>query len=580
MDEPVQEADGALSELRHLIIGPEQESIAALRHRVEDRAQRVRDVGDVLPEAAALRADDVSLSRALAPAVEDALIASVRANPNTLADVLFPVMGPAIRKSLAQFIATMLEGMNRTLEQSFSVQGLLWRWEALRTGQSFAQVVLLHTLVYRTEQIFLIHRTTGLPLLHVAAPEARDAVQDADMVSGMLTAIRDFVQDAFKSHTSTQSLDALRVGELEVWVEQGPHAVLAAVIRGTAPKELHTELQEVLEQLHLRFGRLLETFAGDASPFAAAQPELESCLRSGYRREPQKRRLSPALAAILVLLAGLGIWLTVVGVIEARRWNAYVAQLRQEPGLLVVAERSRWRSHVIAGLRDPLARDPIALMAGSGLEPARVESRWEPYHAAEPAFVLARAHQVLDPPAGVQLSFAEGTLSARGSGDAAWINQARVVSRLIPGVVRFEHDPALESVLARVQPVIERCRLYFALGGAEPLSDPRCDWPGVLGALRELAAAAARAGRRVMLSVAGYADATGRPEGNAALSQARANAIRQAILATGIQGLAVQAVGHGARSPAAGQSLADDRHVVLTVTLGDTGAPSSVSTRP
>ena len=47
------------------------------------------------------------------------------------------------------------------------------------------------------------------------------------MVSGMLTAIRDFVQDAFKSQSATESLDTLRVGELEVWVEQGPHAVLA-----------------------------------------------------------------------------------------------------------------------------------------------------------------------------------------------------------------------------------------------------------------------------------------------------------------------------------------------------------------
>ena len=298
MTERSPDEERSFAELRELIVGPEQESLAALRERVEDYQRRVEDVGEVLPEAAARCADDAALSKALAPAVEDALIASVRANPNTLADVLFPVMGPAIRKSLAQFLAAMLEGMNRTLEQSFSFQGLLWRWEAFRTGKSFAEVVLLHTLVYRTEQVFLIHRTTGLPLLHVAAPEVRDEAQDADMVSGMLTAIRDFVQDAFRNNNNAESLDALRVGELEVFVEQGPLAVLAGVIRGAAPKELHTLFQETLERIHGRYGRALETFQGDTAPFAHLQPDLEQCLKTGYRRE-QHRKISPALAVVL-----------------------------------------------------------------------------------------------------------------------------------------------------------------------------------------------------------------------------------------------------------------------------------------
>jgi OOP family OmpA-OmpF porin len=580
MAEPAQEANGQFAELRHLIIGPEQETIAALRDRVEDRAQRIRDVGDVLPEAAALRGDDAALSRALAPAVEEALIASVRANPATLADVLFPVMGPAIRKSLAQFIASMLEGMNRTLEQSVSLQGLLWRWEAFRTGKSFAEVVLLHTLVYRTEQIFLIHRTTGLPLLHVAASEVRDAVQDADMVSGMLTAIRDFVQDAFKGD-KTESLDRLRVGDLEVWVEQGPQAVLAAVIRGTAPKDLHIEFQEVLERVHVRFGRLLDTFDGDTSPFATAQPDLESCLRTGYRTQPRRRRMSPALATVLIVLALLGAWWAISSFVEARRWSAYVARLREEPGLLVVAERSRWGTHHVAGLRDPLARDPLAMLAGTGLDASRIESRWETYHATVPAFVLARARDVLQPPPGVELNFEDGTLRARGLGDAAWVAQARVVSRLIPGVAAFEHESTLDSYVARLKPIIEGCRLYFPRQESTPLAEQRCDWADVLNALRELAGAAARAGRTVVLSVVGYADMTGAAETNNALSRARAEAVRDSILAAGIAGLDVQAAGHGARTPAPGQSLADDRHVTFAVAItgGDPPAPLT-HTRP
>ena len=73
------------------------------------------------------------------------------------------------------------------------------------------------------EQVFLIHKETGLLLCQVSAPNA--AMQDADMVSGMLTAIQDFVGDSFTTQKG-EELETLQVGELSVWIEQGPQAIL------------------------------------------------------------------------------------------------------------------------------------------------------------------------------------------------------------------------------------------------------------------------------------------------------------------------------------------------------------------
>ena len=89
----------------------------------------------------------------------------------------------------------------------------------------------------RVEQVLLIHRPTGLKLEHCFAPTV--AYQDPEMVSGMLTAIQDFVRDSFSAPPG-ETLDSLRVGDLEVWVEQGPHATIAAVIRGHAPASLRS----------------------------------------------------------------------------------------------------------------------------------------------------------------------------------------------------------------------------------------------------------------------------------------------------------------------------------------------------
>jgi predicted ABC-class ATPase len=58
---------------------------------------------------------------------------------------------------------------NHSLDISISWQGVKWRLEAMRTGKPFGEVVLLHTLRYRVEQVFPIQRESGLLLLHVAA---------------------------------------------------------------------------------------------------------------------------------------------------------------------------------------------------------------------------------------------------------------------------------------------------------------------------------------------------------------------------------------------------------------------------
>ena len=237
---------GSLEELRHLILAPEQEALERLHHRVANPEARTEDVSSVVAEAIQLRREQGgsdALSEALAPTIETAVRESVRKDPSTLADALFPVMGPAIRRSILETLRSFLDSFNQIMDQSLSVQGLKWRLEALRTGRTFTEVVLLHSLVFRVEQVFLIHKKTGLSLGHAVAPSV--AMQDPSLVSGMLSAIQDFVRDSFHSGPG-EGIERLNVGDLDIWVEAGPYAILACVIRGIAPRALRDTMAEVL----------------------------------------------------------------------------------------------------------------------------------------------------------------------------------------------------------------------------------------------------------------------------------------------------------------------------------------------
>src|SRR5688500_19337100 len=119
----------------------------------------------MLPEAIALRAGrDRQLARALAPTVENAISESVRRNPREVATAIFPVLGPAIRKAIAETMAGLVRSINNAVEQSLSVNGIRWRVEAWRTGIPYAEIVFKHALVYHVEQAFLIEYTSGVLL--------------------------------------------------------------------------------------------------------------------------------------------------------------------------------------------------------------------------------------------------------------------------------------------------------------------------------------------------------------------------------------------------------------------------------
>src|SRR4051794_12354644 len=167
-------------QLRELIIGSELSELSSIRERLDDPARRSEDLARVLPEAVKA-ARQKALREALEPVFERSFQSSVRKHPKELADAIYPVIGPAIRNSIAAAIRDFAEALNQIIEKSASFRALRWRIEARITGKPFTEILLARSLLYSVEQVFLIHRKTGLLLLHVAA---RDSVlKDADMIS-------------------------------------------------------------------------------------------------------------------------------------------------------------------------------------------------------------------------------------------------------------------------------------------------------------------------------------------------------------------------------------------------------------
>ncbi len=499
--------DQPLTELRAILLGPDRAAWEAMRQRLDNPSRRAQDVAAVLAEAVRLRSD-VKLRRALQPLLEEALQLSVQSHPRMLADALFPIFGKAIRKAITSELDGMLQSLSQTLEQSFSWRSLGWRWEALRTGKPYAEIVVLRSLLYRVEQVFLIHRGSGLLLQHVAAPSAEAETKDPEMVSGMLTAIQDFVRDSV-SGAESENLEAVRMGEVGVVLAYGPDAILAGFVRGVVPRKLSRVFQDALDGIEQKKAEALRAFSGDTAEYNNCRPQLQACLvgqgrvgqdgigqagagQAGAGQGRAQTRMSGTWGACallfglpaVVLLALAGWWIYSAAL--QRRWTDFAHRLEGEPGIVLTHAERRGSRFAVSGLRDPLAADPLSLLP-AGLPSGQVEFHWEEYHSLVPRFAAQRN-------------------------------------------------------LAELKDQLERRGFRFATGSADVLPDDRAVLDDVGSQILAIVQASAVLGKSIQIQVRGNHDPTGDEEFNSGLARARAEGVRAALVARGVPAAVLTAV--------------------------------------
>jgi OOP family OmpA-OmpF porin len=292
---------------------------------------------------------------------------------------------------------------------------------------------------------------------------------------------------------------------------------------------------------------------------------LELCLQSQYRAEskPGPRKLLTVLAVLF--LAAL-VWAG-FAMRERMRWRASLDALRAEPGLVVVDAGTSFGSYYVTGLRDPLARDPAAVLQSAGVAPAEVRGRWELYQALDPPFVLARARGALQPPSGVDLSFRDGVLAVTGDAPAEWITQARRIAPLLAGVARIDFSASLENQIRGAIQRIDETVLLFVLGSTEMIAGQQDALDQLVANVRDLDRLAEAAGRRFRLEILGHTDGDGTDETNDTLSLERANTVLARLSDPPLTNIGLQLEGVGSRRPAVEGGTETEKQSNRRVTL-------------
>lgn len=448
-------ADRELEELCRILIGADRERVAEALNRLQERGQFVDWQSQTLADAMRLAlARDPSFEQTMGTMISKGVHRTVERDSAAFGRALAPAMGPAIRNSVWMMLQGFLQSIETVVDQQLSWRSVRWRIEAWRTGRSFAQVAFLHTVLFRVEHVFLLHRKTGLQLLHATRPGV--IAREPDLIAAMLTAIQDFLRDAFEA-PKDDSATSFSINEMSVVVENGNHAALAAVVRGQPRGQIRIKLREALDGIETMMSSSLSDFDGETDHFEAVRPQVEMCLTESQRAREQgsssskktgKKKDSLVLRWILLtgVLALVTWWIiaSVATATQRQRFEDFVAALQLEPGYVITSSLIEDDAVTVHGLRDPMAR-PFATLANSHSVAAMATAHLQDYHALHEQFFAKRVEHALRMPDGLSFELESRNLVLHGTASHAALTRTAAIAAAIDGLAEIDMSACIDS---------------------------------------------------------------------------------------------------------------------------------------
>ena len=128
------------------------------------------------------------------------------------------------------------------------------------------------------EDVFLLYGKDGVLIKHETRRLKPDI--DTDILSGMLTAVQQFVKDSFR--TEEGELDEMTFGQMHILIGRGKWVILAAMVTGDGASTFSTQIQRAIKDLEDHHWDQLEAWDGDMALAKVLTPYVKKLIRGEY----------------------------------------------------------------------------------------------------------------------------------------------------------------------------------------------------------------------------------------------------------------------------------------------------------
>ena len=505
----------------------------------QNRQSMGRAIGPAIPVGISYRMIEApdEFAKAIAPEIASAVKQQINLDREAMSDALYPIIGGTILKYLAE---TMQE-INTKVEQAVSVEGISRKVKAKLQGISEAELLMKETTPQTVKAVFLIQKESGLVISGVQQSEQEQL--ESDMVAGMLTAIRSFVNDCIAQSGNIAEIDAIEYGTSTIILEVAGSCYLAAVMQGEIRQWFKYKMRSILKNIVQEYGNEIKSFNGDqATVPVAVTSQMQKLIHPDVEVKSTKK---PPLL-LIVGLAALGLIGVPWGINQYRSGVEDRLEADISLALQSAPELSVYR--LTADVRDQVVRL-------SGRVPnQKLRSRAEKIaQQAVPTFWLDNQIIAVEVPPDPVLAEADVKrtvallnkvesidISARYVGGKVAVKGSVVRSTDAQKITEaFEKIPGVKSVTNTVRVVIElpskvmEISIYFDAGAA--ILNPK-EVTQKLNKVKELMQENSANNFRVI----GYSDFKSNPGENQNLALSRARNVKAALVKQGIDGNRIQ----------------------------------------
>lgn len=214
-----------MSQLREILLKEDRSTLTELQEILNNKSLLSGRVNPIIEEH--LDFLKHNFPKEYAKIVDRLIEQKLRDSQQQILDIVYPVMGKMITKFVNLQMQQLKEGIDAQINGIFSRQGFVKHVKNRILGVKTSDMLIAAADKPILEEIFVIERDSGL----MFGSAALFPSVNRDVVAGMLTAIKSFVEDAFER--DNEDLEMIQYGTYRILLQNYPFYYFALALSGT-----------------------------------------------------------------------------------------------------------------------------------------------------------------------------------------------------------------------------------------------------------------------------------------------------------------------------------------------------------
>ncbi len=254
--------------LKDILLRDQKKEIAELRQKVKDQDEIISKMQQSIGLLTTRFQDHKVLSEQIAPFIQEVISSDMKKNfpeeyrvevsktiedsQDEIVNAIYPKMGLMVSKFVTHQFQKLKESVDERVTEvktNMSVKGILKRVKHSLMGVSRGDEIMSAIDKPKLEEIFLVEKHSGILMGHASIKKNIDQ----DVIAGMLTAIKSFMEDAI---SSKQELEMIRYENNYILLHNLPSYYFAPILTGSisaTEKEILIEELNTFAEKHIHF---------------------------------------------------------------------------------------------------------------------------------------------------------------------------------------------------------------------------------------------------------------------------------------------------------------------------------------